>query len=118
MDKKVNIIPYLSDCLAPPSGWLVFFSKAQLRFISYLNVDCRLLNNWFSGSRSCTESHAKYQVQNQISVRVFQYLNNSLEEKKAENYKQRYILVDPWCTLEAVFLLLFNKLSWDATKYS
>lgn len=116
MDKKANIIPCLSDCLAPTSGWLVFFSKVQLRFISYLNVYCRLLNNWFSGSRSCTESDAKYQVQNQISVRVFQYLNESRGGKKTENYKQKYISVDPWCTLEAVFLLLFNELSWDATK--
>lgn len=81
MDKKVNIISCLSDCLAPPSAWLVFVSKVQLRFISYLNVYCRLLNNWFSGSRSCTKSDGKYQIQNQISVRVFQYLTETLEEK-------------------------------------
>ena len=97
MDKKANIIPYLSDFLAPPSDWLVFLSKVQLRFISYLNVYCRLLYNWFSGPRSCTESDAKYQVQNQILVRVFQYLNESRGGKKTENYNQNYISLDPWC---------------------
>ena len=119
LDKKVNIIPCLSDFLASPSGWLLFFFKVQLRFISYLNVHCRLLNNWFSGLRSCTESDAKYQVQNQYRREYFGISNESLEEKKKPySYKERYILVDPWCTLEAVFLLLFNKHSWDATKYS
>ena len=105
MDKKANIIP-------PTSGWLVFLSKVQLRFVSYLNVYCRLLKNWFSASRSYTESDVKYRVQRyQISVRIFQYLNESRGGKNPEKYKQRYILVDPWSTLEAVFLLLFNELS-------
>ena len=38
IDKKANIIPYLSDCLAPPSDWLVFFflfqSAIKIHFLS------------------------------------------------------------------------------------
>lgn len=104
LDKKVNIIPCLYDFQASPSGWLLFFSKVQLRFISYLNVHCRLLNNWFSGLRSCAESDAKYQVQNQYRREYFNISNESLEEKKNPiTIKKDYNLVDLWCTLEAVF---------------
>lgn len=105
LDKKVNIIPCLSDFLASPSGWLLFFFKVQLRFISYLNVHCRLLNNWFSGLRSCTaESDAKYQVQNQYRREYFGISNESLEEKKNPIAVKKDIF---WWTLGALWKLSF-----------
>lgn len=60
LHKKVNIFWCLYDCLAPPNGWLIFLSRDQLRFISYLNVYTRLNNNWFSRSGNCTKCGINY----------------------------------------------------------
>lgn len=64
LHKKVNIFWCLYDCLAPPNGWLIFFSRDQLRFISYLNVYTRLNNNWFSRSGNCTKCGINYHKKN------------------------------------------------------
>ena len=101
LDKKINIVSCLCDCLAPRSGWLVFFFKEQLRFISYFNVYCRLLNNWFSGSRTCTKSDRSIYAA-KISVKVFSAIVRRGVCKEEKNLPTilRYIVIDLSCSLE------------------